>query len=234
MTCTTRRPSPSCGRRSATGSTTRRSSPPTTRRSTGASCMPVVPGTDCACHERRSCVPCSSPEPSGEYGRRSCPTSAGGCGSRSVTTTRERTRASCSRPRPTVGCQGSVERTGLRPAPWSAFRPLSAGHGRQACCAGWHSFVRLLQTWWQRPVSGCTTQTMRCKWVGFPPRALSPASRFSAGPSAAVDARTRPRRRRYRPPEQPVPRSCLPRRPRVRRLLDRSPPAAAFPLGIVR
>ena len=105
--------------------------------------MPVAPGTGCACHGRRSRVPCSSPEPSGEYGRRSCPTSAGGCGSRSVTTTRERTRwrarASCSRPRPTVGYQGSVERTGLRPAPWSAFRPLSAGHGRRACCAGRHS-----------------------------------------------------------------------------------------------
>ena len=125
--------------------------------------MPVAPGTDCACHGRRSCVLCSSPEPSGEYGRRSCPTSAGGCGSRSVTTTRERTRwrarASCSRPRPTVGYQGSVERTGLRPAPWSAFRPLSAGHGRQACCAGWHSFVRLLQTWWQR------LDTMRARIV---------------------------------------------------------------------
>ena len=145
-TCATPRPSPSCGRRSAPGSTTRRSSPPTTRRSTGASCTPVARGTGCAPRGRRSPAPCSSPARSGGSVRRSCPTCAAGCASRSVTTTRNRTRwrarASCSRPRPMVGGRGSIERAGQPPAPWSAPLPLSTGRGGRAGCAGRRSYAR--------------------------------------------------------------------------------------------
>ena len=102
-----RRPSPSCGRCSAPGSTARSSWPPTTLRSTGASCTPAAPGTGCARHGRDSPARFNLPGRNGESARRSCPTSVAGSAFRCCTTTPRRMQRhaheSCSPPRPRVG-----------------------------------------------------------------------------------------------------------------------------------
>ncbi len=117
-TYATRRPSPSCGRRSVPGSSARPSSSPTTPRSTAVCCTPAAPVTGCARRPRALPAPCRSLGRSGESVRRSCRMSVGDSASRCDTTMRVRTlwlaHASCLQPKPTAGSVASDERAQRR------------------------------------------------------------------------------------------------------------------------
>ena len=165
--CATPRPSPSCGRRCAAGSTLRRSSPPTTRRSTAACCMPAASGTGCGRRGRGSPAPCSSPARNGESGRRSCPTSAGGSIYRYGTTTPERTRwrapASCSRPKRMAGGTGSVEHAGRsRGRSYALHSPPRRRDGRNGCTG------RPSGTGWSHGGGDCRAAQQVCASVDSP------------------------------------------------------------------